>query len=302
MLTLGAILPAALPAAAQDAATSQSNSPIVIEPLFEYPVAPDSLPTLEEKSTYLVEHFWDAMDWKNKQAVDQNALNDAFMVFSSPMRWADVAVTNKAVDAVIRNTSKNPVLALQMARAAEEAFYGPRAIYWSDPLYIRFIDNVLGVKKIPQARKERFLRHRTLLENSKAGNFPKEFEYVTADGKKSKYRPDGVITVIEFGNPDCDDCRYAKLMLDTDLTFSTLVEKGQINMLFVIPDPEPGWESMIAEYPKGWHSGASEGIDDVYDIRIRPSFYVIGHDGKIIAKNVNYLQAKALAVKEADKK
>ena len=79
--------------------TVNAQEVIEIEPLFEYPTAPQELPTLEEKSDYLVEHFWDQMDFKSKSTVDQNALNDAFRVFSVPLRWSAkdkaVAATQK---------------------------------------------------------------------------------------------------------------------------------------------------------------------------------------------------------------
>lgn len=62
--------------------TGMAQDVITIEPLFEYPTAPEELPTINEKSDYLVEHFWDRMDFKSKSTVDQNALNDAFRVYA----------------------------------------------------------------------------------------------------------------------------------------------------------------------------------------------------------------------------
>jgi hypothetical protein B2_09703 len=297
-LTIAAAL--ALPATAVAQDVVSSSAPIIIEPLFEYPVAPDSIPDLTGKSEWIVEHFWDQMDFKGKNAVDQNALNDALQVFISPMRWTSDPVVDKALNTLFKNLEKNPTLTLQFTRAAEEALYGPRAIYWSDPVYLRFIDNMLRNKKIPSARKERFIRHKRLLENSRVGDYPKAFDYTTPTGTTARYAPTGVITVIEFGDPECDDCRLAKLKMETDVTFSGLVDKGAVNVLFIIPDPSEGWQTGMVDFSPKWHAGASDTVADIYDIRSTPSFYVIGRDGKIIAKNVGYRQAMGEAVKAAN--
>lgn len=272
---------------------------LLINPLFEYPIAPDTIPSLEGKSEFVVTHFWDKMNFKNKGTVDQNALNDAFQVWVSPMRWADINVVEKSVASLLKNIKKNPTLSLQMAIAAEESLHSRRAIFWNDRLYLRFIDQLLDQKKIPQARKERFIRHKTQIENTLVGEYPKPFHYTTPTGTKARYVPSAVITVIEFGDPDCDECRYSKLKMETDVTFSGLVDKGKVNILFIIPDPEDGWQTKLTGFSPKWHTGAAEDISDIYDIRHTPSFFVIGNDGKVIAKNINYKQAMAFAINAA---
>lgn len=93
------------------------------------------------------------MDFKSKSTVDQNALNDAFKVFSVPLRWANrdkaIAATNK----LLQTISKNPTLLLQFTKAAEETIYGPRAEVWVDEVYLKFLNTLVSNKKIPAQRK-----------------------------------------------------------------------------------------------------------------------------------------------------
>lgn len=295
-----AAITAAVPASVSAQEIESDAGPIIIEPLFEYPVAPDSIPSLAGKSEWIVEHFWDNMNFKDKAAVNQSALNDAVAVYVSPMRWCTVPAVDKSLTGLFKNLEKNPTLTLQFTRAAEEALYGPRAVYWSDPVYIRFIDFMLKNKKIPATRKERFKRHKTLMENSRIGEYPKPFDYTTVAGNPAHYGPTGVITVIEFGDPECDECRFAKLKMETDITFSGLVDKGAVNVLFVIPDPVEGWQTGMVDFSPKWHAGASDSVADIYDIRTTPSFYVISRDGKILAKNVDWRKAMQVAVEAAD--
>ena len=273
---------------------------IVIEPLFEYVSAPDDMDGLQERSDYLMEHFWDPMNFKDKTSVDQNALNDAFKTYVAPMRFADATKVDASIAKLLSQISKNPVLSLQFAKAAEEALYGPRANYWHDGIFLRFIDIVMHNKGVKKERKLRYERLRTQLNNTLKGSVPPGFDYTTPDGKTAHYHPNGVITVIEFGDPDCDDCRMSKLKMETDVRFSSNVDKGKVNVLFIYADPEDGWEDKLKDYPSKWHVGASETVTDIYDLRETPSIYVIDREGKIAAKLVDVRTAMQIASAAAE--
>ena len=273
----------------------RAGAEIVIDPLFEYPVAPDSISTLQGKSDWVVEHFWDKMYFTGKNAVDQNALNHAMQVYITPIQFADPAVSEKSVGKLTERVAKSPVLSLQFAKAAEENLYGPRSEVWGDALYLKMLEPLLANKKVKKERKARYERQARILRNTMVGAVPPEFDYTMADGKKAHYHPNGVITVIEFGDPDCEECSYAKLKMDTDIRFSQLVERGVVNVVFINVDPEEGWQEKLRSYPEKWHVGASDEVSDLYDLRATPSLYVVDKEGKVAAKNVTVEQAIAIA-------
>ena len=247
---------------------------ITIEPLFEYPVAPEEIVTLSDKSNWLMQHFWDNMDFKKKAEVD------------------------KSVASLLDKIQKNPTLLLQFTKAAESSLYSERADIWIDEVYLKFLDAFLKNKKIPEIRKRRYERQMRQISNSLNGSIAPSFDFTTPTGTPGKFQPIGVFTIIEFGDPDCDDCRHAKLRMETDVRFSSLVERGLVNVLFIIPDPVDGWQTKMTDYPANWVTGASDTVSDILDLRLTPSFYVIGKDGKIMAKNVSVDQAMKIAFKE----
>lgn len=292
ILACATIAIASLNAAAQET--------LIIEPLFEYPSAPEEMDGLADRSNYLMEHFWDPMNFKEKSSVDQNALNDAFMTYVAPMRFADADKVDQSVGNLLAQISKNPVLSLQFAKAAEEALYGPRANYWQDEIFLRFVDNVMRNKGIKKERKLRYERLQKQIQNTLRGTVPPGFDYRTPDGRTAHYHPNGVITVMEFGDPDCDDCRMSKLKMDTNVRFSSLVEKGKVNVLFIYPEPDEGWEAKLKDYPASWHVGASDTVADLYDLRETPSIYVIDREGKIAVKLVDVQTAMQIAAAAAE--
>lgn len=285
-MLLGAV--SLLPPAAADAQ-------IVLEPLFEYPVAPDSISTLQGKSDYLMRHFWDGMDFKTKTTVDQNALNDAFKVYITSMRFADAKEAEKSIDNLLASIARKEALQYQFTRAAEENLYSPRAEFWNDALYLKFLDALLSNKKVKNDRKVRFRHQSTLLRNTLVGAVPPQFEYEAPSGTKCHFSPDGVVTVIEFGDPDCDECRLSKLKMETDVSFNSLVDRGLVNVLFIDVNPEEGWQAKLEGFPQKWHCGASDEVADLYDLRSTPTFYVIDKEGRIAVKNVGVADAMRAA-------
>lgn len=297
---LGLALTAMLNSATANAQTAQDNdgSEVTVNALFEYPVAPDDVAGIEAKSEWLLQHFWDQLDVKNKNAVNQAALDHAFSVYAAPMRWAGKEAIEKSVDNLLNSIKGNPTLMIQMTKAAEENLYGPRAEVWIDDVYLRFIDAMLKNKKVKDDRKSRYRYQRQKLENTLIGSSAPAFSFTKPDGTTGSYEPTGNYTLIEFGDPDCYECRMTRLKLESNITVADMVRTGKLNICFFIPSPEEGWQSLVTDYPENWIVGAAPDADEIYDLRSTPSLYLIGPDRKIVSKNIDldtaiYLMTKA---------
>ncbi len=262
-----------------------------VDPLFEYPMAPEELKTFTEKCDWLAENFWNKLDLKNQNAVDQLRLNHAFNVYATAIQYANKDKVTSSIDKLMKSLQKNPMLLYQMTKAAEETIYGPRAEVWIDELYTRMLHSALSNKKFPKSKRARYEMQLKQLEHSLIGAAPNNFDFKRANGEAAKYFPMSTPTIIMFGDPDCEDCRMGKLRMQSNVTFSKAVADGKINVLFIIPDPEEGWEKQTVDFPKNWTVGGSEMVADIYDIREVPEIYVIGADGKIVAKHISAIQA-----------
>lgn len=274
---------------------------IEIKPLFEYPVAPEELTTIDEKSNYLVEHFWDPLDFKAKTSVDQHALNDAFRVYTVPMRWADKNKTLVSTDKLIEKLSKNPILLTQFMKAAEENLYGPRAEVWIDEIYLKFLEATVKNKKIPAARKKRYQSQLDILKSTAVGETAPGFNFTGTDGKDGRYFPMTTPTLVFFGDPTSSDWRMWRLKMETNTSLVKAIEKGQLNIIYIVDSDLPGWNKEVASYPSTWTVGCAPDIRNTYDLRATPSVYLIGSDGKIILKNAVAETAVAKALELVQK-
>ena len=281
-------------------------SQVLIAPLFEYPVAPDNIEGLQDKSDWLMDHFWDTMDFKSTSSVDQNALNDAFKVYATAATYASKDKVIGSVNSMLKSLKGNPVLMLQFAKGAEESFYGPRADIWSDEIFIPFIDGVLAEKGISDSRKAKYAAIKENLQRNALGKkFPK-LRLTLRDGRHKEFQPSAAYTLVEIGNPDCDDCKFAKMKLEMASDLVDMIDSKDLEMLFLVADAVPEDEKEILaafkEYPENWLTGISYGADDLLDIRMTPTFYILGRKGEVIAKNLDISLAvdRLRALKAAD--
>lgn len=308
MLALWAFSPASATAASmatpiQDVVSEVSSTPademgvISIEPLFEYPVAPEEMTGLQEKTDYLMQHFWDEMNFKSKKTVNQIALNDAFAVYCSAMPYASKEEVHKSVDALVKKLKKNPTLLLQFTMAAEENLYGKRATIWLDEIYLKFLDTLVASKKIDKVRKLRYADQRTKLQNSQIDAVLPFKEYTSPDGYTKKLNLGSTpVTLIEFGNPDCDDCRKVRNLLEVDLKVRKWVEDKNLAIAFILPEDDSSREiaDAMSRYPENWMVGRVADASDKLDLRNTPSIWVLASGGRILGKNLTYQQAMRL--------
>ncbi len=283
-----------MPANAQETADNEptiDNEVMYVEPLFEYPIAPEELSEFTEKCDWLAENFWNNWNVKSKDAVDQVKLNHAFNTYATTCQYAAKDKVNAALDKLLKSLQKNPTLLFQFTKAAEESIYGPRAEVWIDELYVKILKSALANKKFPKSRRPRYEEQLKQLENTLIGGTPAMFEFKRANGDDARYFPMSTPTLIIFGDPGCDDCRMSRLRMEANVTFSKAVTDGKLNVLYIIPDAEPGWEKETELYPKSWSVGASDTISGIYDLRNTPDIYLIDSDGKIVAKHIGTMQA-----------
>lgn len=261
------------------------SGPIYIEPLFEYPSAPDDLKDLRERANWLLENFWKPFDF-TKSSVSQAALDHAFGVYVAPLRWADPQVVETQISALVKTLSKYPPMLLQFTKAAENNLYSDKATMWVDGTYVKFLDALLANKKISDLRKARYKEERKLLSNSMIGVKMPAFDYVTPSGVKERLTFATPYTVVIFGDPFCSECAMYKIAIESMSELRQMIADGKLNIYYIIPDGDSveNWQMQLARYPSDWKRGAGTLLDEVYDLRQQPSVYLLDGNGTIVEK------------------
>ena len=258
------------------------------EPYFPLPIVPDSLKTLSQRTDFLVEHYWDFCDFK-KAFSSRPKMAESFNTYLSFMPYADKDVSYKSVAELLKKLEKQPDDLLFIAREAENSLFADSAEFAGEELYLQFARAVANNKKIDRANKARFARHAELLEHNRVGLKAPDFEYTDRAGVRRHFDNDTAIAVVlMISDPDCDECRMARIRLDADINATRLIDKGIVKVVCITPsEANPQWKSLVKDYPEKWIVGASDTFDDKYNFNTTPSFYLINGKHQILVKNTD---------------
>ncbi|WP_290100012.1 DUF5106 domain-containing protein [uncultured Muribaculum sp.] len=276
-----------------DAGSATSNVPTTP---FEYPMAPDSLPTLQARTSYVMMHFWDAADM-NKILSDTAKFNQAFHDFVSFIPYSYADSIKRSISILVEKMGEEPEHLLRMARRAEAEMYGPEADFWSEASYLMFLRPVLNNKKIKNKDKEYYLTQVKKLNSSQIGATFPSFPYTTRHGAgHNLYEYNTKYKYVLFHPSDCSDCSLTRLRLEADGVTSMLTEDNRLKIFVIAPDkPGSGWNAAMENYPYSWEIGYSPKAADMVDLRVLPTVYVLDENNKIIDRNLTVDQLLALS-------
>lgn len=261
-------------------ASAQVNG-AVSQQFFQLPIIPDSIVSFQNRCDFMVTHYWDFCDLK-KAFSSRDKMADAFKMYISFMPYASADVVFKSVDKFLGEISKKPDDMLFIARLAENNIYADTAEFQSEQLYTHFIDGILKSKKLDKNSREYYEKQASVLHNSQEGMMAPSFDITDSQGAKTKFDTDTAqfATLLMFMVPGDSDAELAKTRLNANIKTSQLVKSGMLK-IYCIATKNNG-ERFTS--PEGWTSGFAPGIEEIYDVRKSPMFYIINSEGKILKK------------------
>lgn len=261
-------------------ASAQVNG-AVSQQFFQLPIIPDSIVSFQNRCDFMVTHYWDFCDLK-KAFSSRDKMADAFKMYISFMPYASADVVFKSVDKFLGGISKKPDDMLFIARLAENNIYADTAEFQSEQLYTHFIDGILKSKKLDKNSREYYEKQASVLHNSQEGMMAPSFDITDSQGAKTKFVTDTAqfATLLMFMVPGDSNAELAKTRLNANIKTSQLVKSGMLK-IYCIATKNNG-ERFTS--PEGWTSGFAPGIEEIYDVRKSPMFYIINSEGKILKK------------------
>ena len=262
---------------------------------FEYPLAPDTLSTLEARTSYVMMHFWDKADMKKLMA-DTAKFHKAFADYVGFIPYAAKDSVRKSINTLTARYTNDPKALSLIASEAERTLFGPEADFWSEDSYLLFLRPLLANKKVKSAEKEKYLMQIRMLNSSIPGSNISNFEYTTRHGAKhSLYDNKAEYVILLFQPEECTDCSMTRLRINADAATTRLIKNGTVKIVLINPDESTAkWRSEMEGYPYEWEIGSAPEADKLVDLRILPAAYLLDKDFRILAKRLDLNQLLAL--------
>ena len=268
----------------------------VSQPPFKYPEIPDSLTTLQDRTTYIMTRFWDNADMKSLMA-DTAKFNRAFADYASFIPYANVDSVKSSINALTARFKDDPKNLLKLAKAAEKEMFGPDAEFWADEQYMLFTRPVFVNKKISSKDKQYFLDQVKMLNSSQLDATVATIDYTTRHGAKHVLQEQkSDYFLLYFRNGDCQDCNMTQLRMETDVAINNLQKAGKFKIIDIyVGTPDDSWKSSVESLPYEWEAGYSTTVQNLIDVRELPRMYLLDKNYKIIARNLGVNQVLSIA-------
>ena len=274
---------------------SDGNASQVQEKLFEYPEVPDTIKTLENRTNYIIQRFWDNYDF-SAPIKDKALFETTFRDYVTFFKYAHKTIVISSIKEMMRKAESNKPNFITIVEIAEQALYAPGAEYWSDEAYLPFIECMLDNNMIKGSEKERYKNQYEKISRNMIGAKALDFEMKLVDGGKKKLSDiKGNMILLFFNDDECMDCSISRLRLSTDVKINKLIEDGEITIVSVYPGKySDEWAESARAYADNWIIGANADIAEKYDLRISPCIYILDGNYMILDKNVSVEAVKQM--------
>lgn len=255
--------------------------------LFPYPVVPDTISTLENRSNYFIAHFWDNCNF-SKPISDLEGLNKAFAEYAVFYQYANKNVVKTSINDIMNKSQANMKNFWALVDIAERNLYSTEATFPSDEAYSLYIYNIMRSSKVKKGEKQRYQAQLEKINKNQIGTAAPVMDYVDINGdKKSLYDIKAPTVILFFNDPDCEDCSIARLRLSTNVILNNLIKDNKLAIVSIYPGKySKDWAATAKGYSDNWIIGASENAEEIYDLRISPSIYLLDADKKILNKHL----------------
>lgn len=288
--------------------TALALEALALEATLPLPVVPATLTQPAERACYIIDHFWDGMDFTDTvKARDMQELEQNFANFTSlfPVVADSVPRLQLAVDRLVRASEADSVAAANLRETAEIYLYDVVSPMHDDDFYRLYVNSFLASDKISEGSRMRYEYQLEELGSNRVGDTAADFGLVAKDGsvvplsEKVKCAP---LTVVMFFNPWCSDCHDISSAMAADPVISRAAGSGRVALVAVIADGE--WSDFSSAMPleSPWQEYAAQDNsvedDQLYSIRIIPTLYVVDSAMKVVQRTTTPEKISALLSRE----
>lgn len=262
---------------------------------FTLPAIPDTLQTVESRSSYLVAHYWDrfsfadSLQFMNQPEMVEQAVVDYVDLF----RLVPATEAENSLSALMDQASVTLNGFLFFYNTLEKYLYDATSPMRNEALFIPVLQKMMASNKLNDDDKLRPAMLLKSVSKNKVGSMAADFSYTKPDG--SQHRLSEVqtpLTLLLFFDPECDDCHQVIMRLEKTDVLNQLTADRQLTVLAVYPGENKRlWQTMAQHMLPTWEIGMDESQTiynkELYDILGFPSMYLLDQHKTVILKDAS---------------
>lgn len=266
---------------------------------YDMPRPPAVMADQQTRAAYVAERYWDAFDFRDTTwLADTTALEQTFANYLGAVEYAPREVAAASLGDLLRRAEVEGRMYRRLAELAEHYLYDPNSPMRDYELYASALDAMLASPVLDTLEKIRPAHQREMVGRNRVGSVAADIRYETPDGRTgalSRLRTPYVL--LFFHDPDCGMCRELTMRLDASELLRELIDGGRLMVLTIYPDEdEQAWRTHAAEMPQrgwvhGWDRAQTLNEKDIYDVRARPTLYLLDRAKRVLLKDASSVDA-----------
>ena len=261
-------------------------------PELPLPQVPATLREPAARAAYIIEHFWDAMDFADRTlSMDDAFMEQAFSNFISVFPYAGDDARRRAVRSVMTAAHDADREAyMKLVEVAEKYLWETESPLFSEEFYTPFLEHIAASSPADDYSTLRYRYQLEAVRKNRPGELAADFAYVDRSGRSRMLRKTPVRNrlLVIFYDPDCDHCHDVMASLRDDAVLSQAVADGSLTVLALsVGDNRAQWERTAAQLPEQWLAGFV--TSDIlgtqrYVMRSMPTLYLLDADKRVLLK------------------
>ncbi len=261
------------------------------------PEVPAALRDPQARGAYIVEHFWDGMDFGNRNlSLDTAFMEQSFANFASLFEVSGDDAVRQGMLSLVERASADAEACAFLAYVAEKYLYDPNSPMLDERSYIRFAEALTGNAGVDAALKARPEWLLGVALKNRPGSRAADFGFIDRDGKRGTLhewvRGSSSRVLVVFYDPDCDSCNGILQALASSGRLASAIDCGELRVLAVYPgDDRELWSQSSQSFPAKWEVAIDSGrIDkeELYVFPAMPVLYLLENDVTVIVKDMDY--------------
>lgn len=244
------------------------------------------------KETTPLVNFWDTIR-VDSASLKMAEVEQSFANFVALLgRDGDSTHIANAVTSLLQKSCDEGSLT-QVLELADHYLYDPNSPLLNEDLYMPFLEAYLTMPNIGKAEEERTRFTISRIHDNRPGTLPPDFGFVMRDGFTTtlrNYSQSMAHTLVVFYDPECENCKGVIEMMKEDEHLNRAIEQGNLRVLAVYAEGDTAvWKHSSSYIPSNWRDVCveeePEKVLDEYNVRARPTLYLIAPDGRISLKD-----------------
>lgn len=292
------------------AQTDTSETAAASGRLLPLPAVPDTLRAPAERATFLLEHFWDAMDFADTALTRSEAFMEPnFVNFAALYPHADTTRLPGITARFLQKATADTPSRLLLYDLVDKYLARADSPVANDSTYITFLDQWVKLEGIDSYELVEPSYRLAAAVKNRVGSQAADFTFATADGRESTLAAaarKAPRVLVVFYDPDCDHCRETIARLRADSNLALAVTAGRLKVLAVyVGDDTELWHNDLPGMPADWtvaidRSSVVDG--ELYDIPEMPGIYLVDGAMKVEMRNPSAARLEKKLAEIADER